>query len=65
MNKELNRKLCSCIKKVRNTVKKNKKKTKKTKEQSAIAICVKSVLQSRGKRLYKFRCKKKPFLKLQ
>ena len=47
--KELLRKFCHCIKLV----------TKKVKKESyAIAICVKSVLQSRGKTLKKFSCRK-------
>ena len=47
--KELLRKFCHCIKLV----------TKKVKKESyAIAICVKSVLQSRGKTLKKFSCKR-------
>ncbi len=44
---------CSCIKKVRKTLKMNRK----DKEQRAIAICVKSVLHSRGLTLKKFKCK--------
>ena len=54
---------CHCIKKVRKTVTLRNKRS--TKEQAAIGICVKSVLQSRGKTLKKFRCKKKPYLKTQ
>lgn len=42
-------KLCSCIKKVRKTIKRL--------EKNAIGICVTSVLQSRGKTLKKFKCK--------
>ena len=44
--KLLAEKLCRCIKKVRKTVK-NK----------VIGICVKSVLQSRGKTLKRFKCR--------
>ena len=47
---------CSCIKKVRNTI---KTMNKSAKEKGAIGICVKSVLQTRGKTLYKFSCKNK------
>ena len=54
---------CHCIKKVRSTVTLRNKKT--TKERAAIAICVKSVLQSRGKTLKKFSCGKKPYLQTQ
>jgi hypothetical protein len=57
----LPKKLCSCIKKVRKTV---RLPTRKAKEQRAIAICVKSVLWSRGKTLKRFRCKK-PMLEVQ
>jgi len=58
---------CHCIKAVRKTVKLRlgQSKTKKAKEQAAIGICVKSVLQTRGKTLKRFRCTgKKPFLHL-
>jgi hypothetical protein len=51
------RKLCSCIKKVRDTVKLRIKS--RNKESAAIAICVKSVLQRRGKTLKRFSCRKK------
>ena len=44
---------CRCIKKVRKTVKVRKGSSS---EQAAIAICVKSVLRTRGKTLRKFRC---------
>jgi hypothetical protein len=54
---------CHCIKKVRKTVRLRNKQS--TKEQAAIGICVKSVLQSRGKTLKKFSCKKKPYLLTQ
>ncbi len=59
--------LCHCIKGVRKTVKlrKSSKKNKKAKEQAAIGICVKSVLQSKGKTLKRFTCKKKPYLLTQ
>lgn len=60
---------CRCIKKVRKTVKvrKGTPRTARGKEQAAIAICVKSVLQTRGKTLRKFRCtgKRRPFLSTQ
>lgn len=60
--------LCYCIKKVRKTVKlrpSQKNKSAKGKESAAIGICVKSVLQTRGKTLRKFRCDKKPYLLTQ
>ena len=59
MQKYLLRKLCSCIKKVRDTVKRRTKSTARTKESAAIGICVKSVLQRRGKTLKRFSCRKK------
>jgi hypothetical protein len=62
MYESLSKKLCSCIKKVRKTV---RLRTRKAKEQRAIAICVKSVLQTRGKTLKKFRCRNKRMLEIQ
>ena len=59
MQKYLLRKLCHCIKKVRDTVKLRTKSTTRTKESAAIGICVKSVLQRRGKTIKRFSCKKK------
>jgi hypothetical protein len=61
--KPLSASFCHCIKKVKSTVKLRNKKS--TKEQAAIGICVKSVLQTRGKTLKKFRCGKKPRLLTQ
>ena len=49
---------CNCIKKVRRTVK-LRKSLGSSKEKAAIAICVKSVLGSRGKTLRKFRCRRR------
>ena len=46
---------CKCIKSVRSYI----KPIRGTKEQAAIAVCVKSVLQSKGVTLRKFNCKKK------
>lgn len=66
--------LCHCIKKVRNTVKlrtvkrsaeQTKRNIKKEKEKAAIAICVSSVLQTKGKTLKRFKCGKKPYLLTQ
>lgn len=48
---------CKCIKRVRATVKARPRSSTKGKEQAAIAICVKSVLQSRGRTLKKFKCR--------
>ena len=58
--KPLSTLFCHCIKKVKSTVKLRNKRS--TKEQAAIGICVKSVLQTRGKTLRRFRCGKKPYL---
>ena len=44
---------CNCIKQVRSHI----KPIKGNKESAAIAICVKSVLQSKGKTLRKFKCR--------
>ena len=49
------KKLCSCIKKVRKTL-----KNRKTSEQGAIAICVKSIFHRRGKTVRRFVCKPVP-----
>lgn len=46
---------CRCIKAVRRTV---RARGAKGKEQAAIAICVKSVLQTKGRTLKKFKCRK-------
>jgi hypothetical protein len=55
---------CRCIKAVRKTV---KRRPGQTKESGAIAICVKSVLKSRGRTLKKFKCRgaKAPILQTQ
>jgi hypothetical protein len=59
MNKLL-KKLCSCIKQEQKTIKlRSNLKQIKGKESAAIGICVKSVLQTRGRTLKKFSCKKK------
>ena len=59
--------LCHCIKKVRKTVKvrPNQNNSRKGREKAAIGICVKSVLQTRGKTLKKFKCVPKPYLLTQ
>lgn len=46
-------------------LRKGQKATRRAKEGAAIGICVTSVLQTRGKTLKKFRCGKKPYLKIQ
>ena len=55
-------KFCSCIKKVKRTL---KSVNRKDKEPRAIAICVKSVLHTRGKTLKRFTCRKKKMLEIQ
>ena len=63
----LAKELCRCIKKVRKTVKlrRGQNKSVKSKERAAIGICVKSVLQTRGKTLKRFKCKSGPYLLVQ
>ena len=62
----LAKRFCKCIKSVRRTVKaRGKNQSLKAREQAAIAICTKSVLQTRGKTLRRFSCAKKPVLKTQ
>jgi len=63
MKESMAKRFCQCIKKVRKTVKGNYKKQQK--ESRAIAICVKSVIQTRGKTLKKFSCGKTPKLTTQ
>jgi hypothetical protein len=46
------KRFCSCIKKVRKTI----KARKGTKESAAIGVCVRSVLQRRGRTLRRFKC---------
>uniref|UniRef100_A0A6C0DHA3 Uncharacterized protein n=1 Tax=viral metagenome TaxID=1070528 RepID=A0A6C0DHA3_9ZZZZ len=53
MKESQTRRFCSCIKKVRKYI----KPRRGTKESAATAICVKSVLQTRGRTLRKFHCK--------
>ena len=52
-SKKLTKKFCSCIKKVRSYI----KPTRGSKESAAIGICTKSVIQTRGKTLRKFKCR--------
>ena len=63
----LGKELCRCIKKVRKTVKlrRGQSKSRKDRESAAIGICVKSVIQTRGKTLKKFKCNPKPYLLVQ
>ena len=55
-------KFCRCVKKVAKTVKVRKGSARDSsgKESAAIAICVKSVLGSRGRTLRKVRCTTRP-----
>jgi hypothetical protein len=66
-SKMLAKDFCSCIKKVRKTVKvrSGQNKTLKGRAQAAIGICVKSVLHTRHKTLKKFKCTPKPYLNTQ
>jgi hypothetical protein len=52
-SKKLTKNFCDCIKKVRRYI----KPRKGTKESASIGICVKSVLQTKGKTLRKFKCR--------
>lgn len=61
-DKKLSKKLCRCIKRVRKTVKVKKGGTA---EKAAIGICVKSVLQTRGRTLKRFSCDAKQSLVTQ
>ena len=58
---------CRCIKKVRKTIKLRPgvKNTPAAKEAAAIGVCVKSVLQTKGRTLKRFRCGKKMSLSTQ
>ncbi len=57
-SKGMTRKFCGCIKAVRKTVKLRSGKGNAGKESAAIAICTKSVLQTKGKTLRKISCDK-------
>lgn len=63
----LGKEFCRCIKKVRKTVKvrPGQNKSLKGREKAAIGICVKSVIQSRGRTLKRFKCTPKPYLLTQ
>ena len=60
--KKTAKKLCGCIKSVRKTI---KARAGISKEKGAIAICVKSVVQTKRSTLKKFKCGKKPSLTTQ
>ena len=54
-------KLCRCIKTVRAKLPRAKYgRTERQRESAAIGICVKSVLQTKGRTLKKFRCTTRP-----
>ena len=53
---------CRCIKSVKRTLKLRSGRGNDAREKAAIAICVKSVLQSKGRTLKKFNCRKGPKL---
>lgn len=57
-------KFCRCIKAVSKTLKRRPGQ-KGSNEGPAIAICVKSVIQKRGRTLKKFKCRAKAFLTTQ
>lgn len=54
---QMNR-FCRCIKQVKKTVKLRKGRGDVAREKAAIGICVRSVLQTRGRTLKKFSCRK-------
>jgi len=64
-SKRLAAKFCACVKKVRKTVKLRSGRGAAARESAAIAICTKSILQTRGKTLRKVSCKKGPKLQTQ
>ncbi|NDH66793.1 MAG: hypothetical protein EBY22_02580 [Gammaproteobacteria bacterium] len=54
----LTKDFCHCVKKVRKTIKlrRGQSQTRQAKESAAIAVCTKSVLQTRGLTMRKVRC---------
>ena len=62
MKEAIGKRFCRCIKKVRKTI---KARPKSTQYQGPIAVCVKSVLQTKKKTLFKFSCNNGPKVKLQ
>jgi hypothetical protein len=61
----MSKRFCRCIQYVRRTVKRTRGSLAKSKEQAAIAICVRSVLGSRGRTLKRFKCGSRPQLTTQ
>ena len=56
---------CRCIKSVKKTVKLREGHGDDAREKAAIAICVKSILQTKGRTLKKFSCRKGAKLQTQ
>jgi hypothetical protein len=56
---------CRCIKSVKKSVKLREGRGEEARERAAIAICVKSVLQRRGRTLKRFSCRKGAKLQTQ
>ena len=53
----LTKNFCHCVRKVQKTIKlRTQPRTRQAKESAAIAICTKSVLQTRGLTMRKVRC---------
>jgi hypothetical protein len=67
MKEAIGKRFCRCIKKVRQTVRARSGYLPKDKEKAAIAICVTSVLHSKGKTIRRFTCRgnKGPRVELQ
>ena len=61
-SKKLTKDFCRCIKKVRSYIKPRDSQgirdSQGSVESAAIAVCIKSVLQTKGKTLRKFSCRK-------
>jgi hypothetical protein len=67
-SESLSKRFCKCIKKVRKTIRlrpSQRRGGNEAKEQAAIAVCVKSVLQTKGKTLRRFKCGRKPRIQTQ
>lgn len=62
MKEAIKTKFCRCIKTVRRTI---RPREGSTSEKAAIGVCVKSVLQTKGRTLKRFRCGNKPRLVTQ
>uniref|UniRef100_A0A6C0KVD2 Uncharacterized protein n=1 Tax=viral metagenome TaxID=1070528 RepID=A0A6C0KVD2_9ZZZZ len=62
MRESQSARFCGCIKQVRKSIKARRGSSK---EQGAIAVCTKAILQSRGRTLKKFKCNGKPRVQTQ